>query len=63
MPPEVSGAVAALITAISTVLLWWGSSKWGPGSYRDDEGERHRHRTHRPHVPDNDPEDPDEDPA
>lgn len=57
MPPEVSGALAALITAISTVLLWWGSSKWGPGSYRDDDGQRHHHRTHRDHVEDNDLDD------
>ena len=61
MPPELIGSLSTLIGALTTILLWWGSSKWGPGSYRDEDDVRHRHRTHRPHVPDNDAQDPYED--
>ena len=45
IPPELTGALSTLIGALTTILLWWGSSRWGPGSYRDDEtGKRRRRR-------------------
>lgn len=43
MPENISAAIALFITTAATVLLMWGSSKWGKRN-ADDDRPRKRHR-------------------